>query len=205
MRKRAPVTALFAAAYVGVVFVWPFVPWRFIWGLWPVFLLLGTFGAAQAIELVRDSSRPGLRFVPAIAAAVLVIGILRAESLGYRSRAWSTRVQQQVGYIAPLVQWVARNTQPSDVLVADDEPLVYLFTGRQAMPAVPFTADEYIHARSRPEEAEALGDLLRRYPVKYVVTVVPSTRDAARSIADSDAPHLRELGELPNGAAFEVR
>lgn len=204
MWKRAPVTALFAAAYVGVVFVWPFVPWRFIWGLWPVFLLLGAFGAAEAVEFARKSSMPALRFIPALAAAALLIGMLSAESSAYRSRAWSSRVQQQVGYIVPLVQWVKQNTRPSDVLVADDEPLVYLFTGRQAMPAVPFTADEYIQPRSRPEEAQALEDLIRRYPAQYVVTIVPSTRDAARSIARSDTAHLREVGELPNGAAFEV-
>lgn len=36
----APITVLFAAAYLGMVFVWPFVPYRFIWGLWPIFLVL---------------------------------------------------------------------------------------------------------------------------------------------------------------------
>lgn len=135
--------------------------------------------------------------------AVLVLGILRAESLAYRSREWSSRVQQQAGYVAPLVDWITHNTQPGDVLVADDEPLVYLFTGRKAMPAVPFTADEYIRARTPSEGARALGDLLRRYHARYVVTVVPSTREAARSIAGADTSPLRELGELPNGAVFE--
>jgi hypothetical protein len=205
MWKRAPITVLFAAVYAAVVFVWPFYPWRFVWGLWPVFLLIGAFGAAQAIDAAKKSSFPGLRFAPVLASAALVIGIFRAESLAYHSRAWSTPVKQQVGYVEPLVGWVKRNTQPTDLLVADDEPLVYLFTGRQAMPPVPFTAEEYIRARTRPEEAQALDDLLRRYSARYVVTVVPSTRDAARSMAGTDASRLRELQELPNGAAFAVR
>jgi len=205
MWKRAPVTVLFAAAYVALVFVWPFVSWRFIWGVWPVFLLLGAFGAAEAVKALGSTRMPALRAVPMLASAALVLGIVWAESSAYRTRAWSMLVKQQVGYINPLVQWVSGNTQPGDLLVADDEPLVYLFTGRQAMPAVPFTAAEYIRARTRPEEAKALEDLLQRYPARYVVTVVPSTRDAARTMASATAPRLREIQALPNGAAFEVQ
>jgi hypothetical protein len=205
MWNRASVTVLFAAAYVAFVFVWPWLPYRFIWGQWPIFLLLGVSGARQAIESARAGSRPRLAYLAVLGSAALAVGMLRAEMQTYRSRAWSTPVQRQVGYVTPLVQWVKGNTRPRDVLVADDEPLVYLFTGRQAMPPLPYTAEEYVRTRTRPEESRALGDLLGRYQARYIVTVVPSTRDAVRGLARSDSSRLRELAELPNGAAFEVR
>lgn len=205
MRSRAPITVLFAAAYVAVVLIWPFAPWRFIWGVWPIFVLLGTFGAAQAIEVVARSPNPRLGVVPALASALLVFGILRAESFTYRTRLWSVQTKQLEHYMAPFVQWVNGNTKPSDVLVADDEPLVYLFTGRQAMPETPFTAEQYVQPRTQSEEARALDDVLNRYRARYVVTVTPSTRAVARSIAAADSSRLHELRELPNGAAFEVR
>ena len=201
---RAPITALFALMYVGLVFVWPFVSSRFIWGLWPILLLLGAFGIAEAVGALRGDQRSVLRLLPIVATAVLVIGMAQAEYSAYRARAWSDSIQPTASLIGPLVRWVNRNSHAGDLLVADDEPLVYLFTGRQAMPLVPFTAAEYVKGRRIADDARELSDLLRLYPARYVVTVVPWHREVARTIASTKPATLREIQELPNGAAFEV-
>lgn len=204
-RMRAPITALFALMYVGLVLVWPFGSSRFIWGLWPILLLLGAFGVWDAVVALRGHRNAVLRLAPIAASAIVVCGMARAEYSAYRTRAWSDEVEPTASLIGPLVRWVNRNTQAGDLLVADDEPLVYLFTGRQAMPPVPFTAAEYVKGRRLADDAQELSDLLRLYPARYVVTVVPWHRDVARAIASAKPAQVREIQELPNGAAFELK
>ena len=51
------------------------------------------------------------------------------------------------------------------------------------MPPVAFTAAEYVTPRDPAADVAALGELVRQFPVRYVITVVPSTIAAARSLA----------------------
>ena len=40
VRPRMPVTLFFLAGYLTIVVIWPFAPSRFLWAIWPMFLLL---------------------------------------------------------------------------------------------------------------------------------------------------------------------
>lgn len=203
-RCGAPVTVVFLVTYGAMTLLWPYAPWRFLWALWPFVILL-------AIEGLRGGLAARRRSIPQLGAAaatlVLCAGLVRAEWSAYRARAWNAPARAGAAEIAPLMRWITRHTTPNDILLADAEPLVYLFTGRQAMPPVPFTAREYTSGATLSSHASAMSELLTRYAVRYVVTVVPSTAAAAERIAANGLPApllIRRAELLPRGAAFVV-
>src|SRR5262249_50929023 len=162
--KKAPVTTAFLAAYLAITLVWPYAPWRFLWSVWPLLLLaIGEGGAsvwryAVAIAGRRNVSPPlAVRVAAAAPIAVLAVGGLRAEVETYATRAWSAPAREATRQIAPEMRWVADNTRANDVVVADAEALVYLFTGRRAVPPAAFTAMEYVAPRVRTEDERALA------------------------------------------------
>lgn len=205
--RRAPVTAAFLAAYVAVTLLWPYAPWRFVWGIWPLVLLVAGQGALFVVQW-RAQTRPALvvRQALFVVVALIGLGIARAEVLAYRDHAWTEPVRNATRHIAPAIRWISQNTRPHELVIADDEPLVYLFTNRLAMPPVPFTAGEYVRPRSRAADTASLAELVRLYPVRYIVTVVPSTIAAARTLTNStsSAVALREIDSFHGGFAFEV-
>lgn len=208
LRRRAPVTTAFIAAYILVMLMWPYNPWRFVWGVWPLVLLLAAEGAST-IASWRPVVRPMafVRYALFAPLALLALGLVRAEIVAYRDRAWAAPVRDATRSIAPVMRWISQNTRPHEAVIADAEPLVYLFTERPAMPPVAFTAAEYVMPRPPAADIAALANLVRQFPVRYVVTVVPSTMTAARALALPTSTYpitLREVDSLPGAAVFEV-
>ena len=209
LRHRAPVTLAFLGFYFAAMLVWPYSPWRFLWAIWPLVLILLAEGARASFERARSIPTAGVRGLALLCTAPVALGITVAEIESYAQRAWRAPVQGAQHQIAPLVRWAAMNTEPGDLLLADDEPLVYLMTSRHALPPASFTALEYVRPDSPADSSgvRTLRALLARYPARYLLTVVPATRDAARAIAHSPTarPTLRELEGLgAGGAVFEV-
>ena len=204
MARRAAVTVGFLAIYMVVTLLWPFTPWRFFYAVWPIIVLC--IGAAAEWSA---SVRPRVVRAAALAATTLLaVGLVRAEGRSYATRAWRTGTDQATATIAPLVRWVAAHTDSSDVVAADGEQVVYLFTGRTAVPIVPFTAAEYVVPRSARTNAAAIARLLRATHVDYLVTISPALRDAAgllvRPDTASGAPRLAAMDAVGAGEAFRV-
>jgi hypothetical protein len=137
LRHRVPVTMAFLAAYLVVMLVWPYTPWRFMWGVWPFLLLLAAEGAATIVRWrpIPQSTRV-VRHALVAVVALLGLGLARAEVVAYRDRAWTAPVREATHSIAPVMRWISQNTRPHEEVIADAEPLVYLFTERPAMPPV---------------------------------------------------------------------
>ncbi len=204
MARRATVTVGFLAIYMLVTLVWPFTPWRFFYAVWPVTVLCIGAGAEWSARV-----RPRVVRAGALAATTLLaVGLVRAEGRSYATRAWRTGTDQATAAIAPLVRWVAAHTDSSDVVAADGEQLVYLFTGRTTVPIVPFTAAEYVVPRTTRTNATAISRLLRATRVDYLVTISPALRDAARLLVRPDtasgAPNLAAMDAVGAGEAFRV-
>lgn len=206
--RRTPVTVAFILAYFAVTLIWPYTPWRFIWGIWPLVLLLVVEGGSTVVRW-QPTLRP-MQFVRRglfAALALVGLGLARAEVLAYRDRAWASPVREATRSIAPAMRWISQGTNAHDLVVVDAEALVYLFTARPSMPPVAFTAAEYVKPRDQQADIAALGELVRRFPVSYVVTVVPSTIAAARALehpTSPGAPALREVEAVPGVAVFSV-
>lgn len=207
LRRRAPVTLAFVAAYLAVTLVWPYAPWRFVWAIWPLLLLLVVEGAIGAVRWEPARLPSLVRLPPAAAVAVLLIGALRAELAAYRTRAWSLPIRDATRHIAPEMRWISHNARPHETVIADAEPLVYLFADRRAVPPVAFTAREYVAPRGLAADTAALASIVRLSSARFVVTIVPTTIAAARALA-TPAPGrgflLRQADAIDGGAVFEV-
>jgi hypothetical protein len=142
----------------------------------------------------------------ALVAAVIALpafGMVRTEAHAYASRAWSEPALQAGAQITPLVAWVGRNTRPSDVVLAEGEQVISLFTGRQAAPTAPFSAREYVQARTLAQSTAELRELLSVVPARFVLPLAPVQLEAARGLAASK-PGLRAIVALPRSTVFEV-
>ncbi|MEP6989659.1 MAG: hypothetical protein ABJA80_01925 [bacterium] len=200
LRHRAPVTVTFLLAYLAVVFVWPYSPWRFLWLVWPVLVLCISEG-------VRLGWTRGGRWRPvvALAAALPAVAYVRTELHAYASRAWRAPARQAAAQIVPVIDWVRTHTAPGDVVLGEGEQVIALYAGRRAAPPLPFTAREYVVRPDDATEQAGLRAMLAAVPARYVVTLLPATLHAARTVALT-GQGLREIGPVPqsNAVAFEV-
>lgn len=198
--KRAPVTMLFTVLYLAIVLIWPYTPWRFLWTMWPLLLLL----AAEGVRTLWTSATPRLlRVTGALAAGMVTLAMVRTEAAAYAERSWNLPARRAGGEIIPLVRWVGRHTRSTDVVLAEGEPVISLFTGRRAAPTTAFTAREYLVARDSAESLAALRVMLGAVPARYVLPLAPSVERAARSLSEQRSG-LREIARLPGSTVFEV-
>ena len=195
--RRAPVTLLFLAAYLAIVVVWPYSPWRFAWAVWPL-------AALMIAEGVRDvaARSPRWRMIAAFAAVLPALGMLRTELHSYASRAWRAPARQAAAQLMPVVAWARANTVPSDVLLAEGEQVIALYAGRQAAPPVSFTALEYARP-SQARVARSLAEMLRAVPATHLVTLTPGVQLAAAALNDP-AITLAHMDAPAGAAAFKV-
>jgi hypothetical protein len=201
--RSAPATALFLAAYAVIVVAWPYAPARFIWGVWPLVVLVFVLGA---IELRRWAPRrPGPQFVRAalLACSLFVaVGYARYNARGYRGQWWSNIPRSRAAEIRPIIMWTRTHTRPEDVIASTQEPAVYLYSGRLAVPATAFTVSDYFRPASVVESAAALRQILAAYRVAAIAVVGDSLRAAAQTMAARQAPELVLRDSLPNGLVF---
>jgi hypothetical protein len=104
--------------------------------------------------------------------------------------------------VLPQLAWVARSTHPDDVVAADAEAAVYLYTGRRAVPVTSFTAVEYVRERTVAEDMAILERLLDRYHPRHVLVTSPRLTDAASRIAHSRPTTLVRIDTLSQGAVY---
>jgi hypothetical protein len=204
LRRRMPVTLLFVAIYLAIVLVWPFNPSRFVWGVWPLLLLVVLAGAHAAAMGAGGFARPACIALLASFAWVL-IGYGAYELRGIRGSWWSSIARSNTARIAPAVQWARENTEAGDVLAAEDEGAIYLYTGRTAVPVFSFTTAQYLRDHSAAENATAgLGPILAAYPVRIVIVGSRKTVDAADFLVNSPRPQLALRAEFAGGVAYTV-
>ena len=184
--KRSPVFVVFAVVYAIILLVWPFTPWRFVYAVWPAVVLF--IGETVALVVTwRPNANGALRVAVALMLAVVCIGAVREETRAYSQRSWSRPAADATAQIAPLLRWVVARTNAKDVLAVDGEQLVFLFTGRRAVPVAPFTAAEYIHPRTAEQNAASLRQLIQDVPVDYIATISPGHRSSGEMLADATA------------------
>lgn len=202
--KLAPVCAGFIAGYLAIVLVWPYVPDRFLWGVWP---LLGLITVAGVVTLA-EWKRPG---TPARALRVAALAVLlfagasyvRYNVRGYAGRWWESAQRGSANALRPLVRWATLNTRVTDVIASDGDPLVHLYTGRLTVPAISWNAAEYIEHQQEPRATANLRSLIDEFGVRYVMLGGSSSpaANAARGLTASTPPALTLIEALPEGGA----
>ena len=202
--KRMPVTILFLAGYLAIVAIWPFQPSRFIWGVWPLILVLLVLGAHAAVVGAPHWHRAA-RVLVLASCCWVGVGYASYEVRASRGRWWSSIPRAAVDHITFAVAWTRANTAPGDIVSTEDEGSVFLYTGRRTVPVRTFTVDQYLGNPTPEQEAlTGLVPLLAAYPARAVLVSTQPSRAAALYLAGGPAPRLSARGEYPGGAAYIV-
>ena len=201
--RRALVTTMFLAAYAAIILIWPFEPDRFILALWPLLTLYGLVGVRSVWRWRPSTPVAGLRHLLLISTAVVVAGFVAYNVRGYRHQWWIS-VQRDAGQRAkPIVEWVAGSTNPSDVLMTDDDLMVYLYAGRRAMPNLAFLPNDYIQSPTDEENIAGVRAMIDAYRPRYYITTSARGKVAAEALTRGQAPLLRRYGVIPNAFIYE--
>lgn len=202
--RRAPVAAWFIILYMLPVVAWPFGPSRFTFAIWPaVGLAYGLAFAAVLDWRPRLNRAAVLRYAGVMALALLVAGYARYTYLAYRF-GWWTQAQRPVAERARyLADWVQRNTSDDVLIAAEDDLLIYLYTGRHAVPLGTFTPNDHMEAQTRAFMTETLRGIIKAYDVDYVLTSTEVGGLAAVGLLQANPPELRKVGALRIGAIFQ--
>lgn len=202
--RRAPVSAWFLAGYMAVILAWPFEPNRFVLALWPLLTLTWLSGI-----LMIWRWRPGLRFGRAVRVLALVLavavstGFVAYNARGYGNQWWAS-VQRDSGRRAkPIVEWVAAATAPGDVLMTDDDLMVYLYTGRRGMPTSTFLPRDRVRPPTDADNIAAVRAMIAAYAPRYYITTSAPGQRAAEALAQGPAPLLRRYRVIPNAFVYE--
>ena len=203
--RRAPVTAACLAFYVAIVIVWPFSPTRFVWGVWPLVMLLPVLAARRALtwEPAGPTTR-AFRATALVCCVLLACGYSSYNLRGYRHQWWASVPRSVSGAGRQLMLWVGTHT-PRDAIVATEvESAVYLYTGRQSVPVSTFTVQEYFTPRTARENAAAMREIIGRYRPQAVVVTSTRMRDAVRELALETPPALAVVDTFPAGGVVLV-
>lgn len=196
--EKARVTIAFLLCYIGILLVWPYAPWRFLWCVWPLVLVLAFEGARTLW------ARPGHRRIGvALGAALPVLAVMRTELHAYANREWRAPARRASAQIAPVVQWVRTHTTAADVVLSEGEQIVSLYTGRRAAPPVSFTAREYISTPGADGGGTRLGAMLSAVPSRYALIVTPQVMHDADALANAH-PGLKRIDTVRDVAVYEV-
>lgn len=207
LARRAPVTLLFAAAYLAVTIAWPFPPARFVWAIWPVVLLLLAAGAAHAWRC-RASTTTAARVACGVALACatwLAIGYSLYEVRAIRGAWWGSVARAERRRIEPAIEWTLARTSPSDVIASEDDGALFLYTGRRTVPVLSASPLRYLHPI--PTEADArdgLGPILHQYHPAVVLVGSDVPLAVATLFTVPPMPRLQLREQFRGGAAFTV-
>ena len=201
--RRAPVTAWFLAAYMALVIVWPFEPTRFVWALLPLFGAMLALGIAFVVER-SPVSLPlrAMRHVALAACALLIVGFAMYNVNGVR-QGWRDSVPRVTAARAtPVVEWIRASTRPTDIIAMEDDPLVYLYTGRRAVPMGTFTPEEYLNEQTYAFATDQLATIIAHYKPTYVIGTTTYGVMSARTLSTRTPPLLRVHALMPTAAIF---
>jgi hypothetical protein len=206
--RRTPAMAWTLAAYLPVVALWPYGPDRFLWAALPWIALTMGAGLLRVAELSRGAGprrRLALRAWLAVTAVLLLSGFGANTLRGHLAGAATSEQRGISETMKVAVDWVRESTDSGAVIATEDEALIWLYTGRKAVPSFLW--------RARGRGGESLGaDTLNRFLERQGATHVILTGHHAAA-----APTLDELlGRYPGRLrlvrvwewgmlAFEVR
>lgn len=204
LASRAAVTGLFLAGYMTIVLIWPFPPSRFVWGVWPLLIMVFVAAASAARADVPAMSKVG-RAAVWLALAWCAVGYTAYEIRATRGAWWASISRAADRRIAPAIAWTLANTARGDIVAADDEGAIFLYTGRLAVPVASFTTHHYLRERSAIVEAsEGLVPILSVYGVSSVIVGSQRTFASAQYLTTLPTPLLALRAGFDAGAAYSV-
>jgi hypothetical protein len=195
---------VFLLGYGAVILIWPFEPTRFALVWWPVLAILAVAGVRR-VWLWRPAPwlPQAARYVTLGAALAVAIGYGSYNLRGAKEKWWAN-LQSDAGMNAkPIAEWVARATQPNDVVISDHDLIVYLYTGRRAVPTATFTALGRITPLTPAQDAVILRGLLADLTPRWYIATSQQGIDTATLLASEQPPLLRFAGSISTARVYE--
>jgi hypothetical protein len=127
-RARALVVTLII--YSSIVTVWPYAPDRFVWIVlpwWLVLLATGLHGLSQKGDVLKGAV--------AVISLVVLAGFGPREVRSLRQHSFSRTAELISVPFGVLLPSIVQELPADAVIASGDEALVFLYTGRQAVPA----------------------------------------------------------------------
>ena len=123
--------------YLLIVFAWPYGPDRFLWAVWPLLALAFAAGAERIWKRLGAARRPVARVGRWCVAAVVAAVVAGYGFYQVRGYARGDAMAMQRGISATMdeiLPWIREATPPGAVVAGEDEALLWLYTGRRAVP-----------------------------------------------------------------------
>ena len=181
LARRAPALGWSLACYVAVVLLWPYAPDRFLWAVLPLFLVALAVGAAalwRAAGGWEDWRRWALRGLALAGTLPALVGFGEYQYRGF-ARRWPTATQRGISEsFERILPWVRSATPVSAVLAGEDEALLWLYTGRRAVPSYLWHLQGRRDVSYGPDSLRAFFD---RSGVSHVLLTGPRS-DAASTL-----------------------
>ncbi len=183
LTRSAPALGWSMAWYALVVLLWPYAPDRFVWAVAPVLaamLVMGGVALWRAAAARADRWRWALRALAVAGIGPAVIGFGGYQYAGL-ARRWPTSTQRGISAsFERIVPWVRRSTPETAVLAGEDEALLWLYTGRRAVPSYLWHLEGRRDRSFGPDTLRAFFD---RSGVSYVIITGPRS-DAVPTLDD---------------------
>jgi hypothetical protein len=121
---------------------------------------------------------------------------------GYRDQWWAA-VQRDSGVrLGRVVTWVQQNTAPDDVLSVEDDPAVYLYTGRRTVPATGSSASEHVRPAPPGSVIADVREILERYQPRFYIVSWQNALRAADSLARLRPGVLRPVDRIASATVY---
>jgi hypothetical protein len=137
LARRVPTLGWVLLIYVGIVTLWPFTPDRFMWILLP---WVGLFGVGGALRAWGWGRLP--RVLTVVLGVAVVFGFGWSQVISVADRRFTVTADQSSRPFALLTTGIASAVPEDAVVASDGEAMIYLYTGRRAVPAYLFRLEE---------------------------------------------------------------
>lgn len=203
LRQRAPVLALFVMFYVALIVAWPYGPDRFLFAIWPLVGVVLAAGAQQAWSWRGSAAaRAPASLLAGVALATLVAHVTYGVR-GVRGHFWDAAQRAGHRRALPLVAWASAQAPARAVLSVEADPLVYLYSGRRAVPQVQWRVGEYLRRREGVETAADMEAIFRTFSPDFLLVrdIGSNTQVAALAFIQRHPTTLQRVADLPDGGA----
>jgi len=165
------IAVLAVGGYLALVAVWPYQIERFVWGVWPLLLMVAYHGARDLRARFATDATPTRRQIVIGLALVLVAGNAVYNIRGL-SRGWASSASRGMAErLLPIVQYVnADRRMRGKTISTEASPLVALYTGETVVPVEILRVRDHVATKTREERAEIISAIDRRFrPDVYVL------------------------------------
>ena len=169
-RPALRVAALALGGYLALVAIWPYQVERFVWGVWPLILLVAYHGTRDLHFRVGARSPRGSALIVTLA-VVLVAGHTCYNVRGF-ARGWASSASRgMAARLLPIVQYVSGDARLHGKIIGTEaSPLVALYTGETVVPVEILIVRDHVTEKTLAERAAIIGAIDRRFrPDAYVL------------------------------------